>query len=282
MVENEGLKEKYQHGTRDFPIMVHHSPGLIAPYHWHDEYEFLYMNSGSAFLRIGTEVIHLEAGQCVFINKGTLHSLYTEGINNFDFCAIVFDSSLIFGEIDICNKYMSSKYVIKSKFTTDNQAERSLINKILEIRELYSYASFGYEIKIKSILLDIFHIIFENGLFEVKYENENPKDSNNLENVISYIHTNYRENITVSGLAKECGYSVSHFTRFFKAITGKSPVEYVNRYKIYVACKILQSTDLSILQVALESGFDNVGYFIKTFSKYTGLTPYKFKKSGLF
>lgn len=278
-MNNAELKEREQHGTNEFPIKVHHPSGLTAPYHWHDEYEFLFMNFGSAHCRIGAEILELNEGECAFIKGGVLHSLFVEDRVDFDFHAIVFHPTLIFSDIDVCNKYISSKYSIKNRFSPNHEAERRIIEMIKLLINIYENRYFAYEITVKSLLLQIFSLIFENGLYDIEKETENNKDTKNLEKVISYIHSNYRRHLSVGDLAEVCGYSTSHFTRFFKAITGKSPIEYINRYKIYLACGMLKSTPLSILDVALECGFENVGYFIKTFKKYTNYTPYEFKKA---
>jgi hypothetical protein len=50
-----GYKENTRHGAVEFPIELYHSRGLIAPYHWHDKCEFVYMNEGSVCCRIGAE-----------------------------------------------------------------------------------------------------------------------------------------------------------------------------------------------------------------------------------
>jgi len=278
-MKNVEFKEQRQHGIKEFPIEVYHSAGFMAPYHWHDEYEFLYLNAGSAYCRIDADLLELNQGECAFIKGGVLHSLFVEDKADFEFYAVVFHPALIFNEIDVCNKYISPEYAIKNKFSPVYDSERSVIEIIKLLMDVYEGKSFAYEIRIKSLLFDIFSIIFENGLFEIDMDTKNKKDTKNLKKVISYIHSNYRSHISVYDLAEECGYSVSHFTRFFKEITGKSPIEYINRYKIYLACGMLKSADISVLDVALECGFENVGYFIRTFKKYTGYTPYQFKNT---
>ncbi len=273
------LKEKSLHGTKEFPIQVYHPIGLMASYHWHEECEFIYMNSGSALIRLGAESFELKEGECAYIKAGALHSITMEDNVPFDFYAIVFHPSLLTGEMDICSKYLSTKYVIMEHFIP-RPREIEVIETVKLLCLVFEAKAFAYELKIKSCLYSIFSCIFEYGFFREEDYVENKKLTQKLEKVIRYIHMNYRSSLTIQELAAVSGYSISHFTRFFKELTGKTPVEYIIRQRIYSSCDLLKHTGLSVLEVSLECGFDNVGYFIKTFKKYMNCTPYQYKRKS--
>ena len=55
-------------------------------------------------------------------------------------------------------------------------------------------------------------------------------------------------------------------------------IEYLNFYRIEIACEQLLSTDLSVTDIAINCGFNDVSYFIKTFKKYKGITPKQYIK----
>jgi AraC-like DNA-binding protein/mannose-6-phosphate isomerase-like protein (cupin superfamily) len=271
------LKEKTHHGSKEFPIEVYKATGLMASYHWHDECEFIYITSGSACIHIGVDSFELKEGDCAYVKADALHSISTDDNDNFAFYAVVFHPSLIFSDIDICNKYLSSKYIIKDRFSPKDK-EAIVIEAIELLCKTYENKPFAYELKIKSYLFFIFSHIFEYGLFQMEDFSENKRAVEKLEKVIKYIHANCLTHISISELAGICGYSVSHFTHFFKELTGKTPIDYINRQRIYYACDMLKQTNLSVLEVSLECGFEHVGYFIKTFKNYTEYTPYKYKQ----
>lgn len=279
-MKNYDLKEKVHHGTIDFPIEVYHATGLMASYHWHEECEFIYITSGCACIRIGVNSFELKEGDCAYVSANALHSISTENHHNLGFYAIVFHPSLIFSEIDICNKYLSPKYTINNCYF-QNVENSYIIDEIKQLCVTYENKLFAYEMKIKAYLYNIFTHIFECGLFHVEENMESKKTINKLEKVIKYIHTNCNSNIAVEQLAKVSGYSVSHFTRFFKELTGKSPIEYVNRQRIYHACDMLNKTNLSVLEISFACGFEHVGHFINIFKKHTGYTPQKYRKYEL-
>ena len=66
--------------------------------------------------------------------------------------------------------------------------------------------------------------------------------------------------------------------RFFKMNTGITLFEYLNKIKTDFACKLLMNKDLVILDVCLDSGFNNISHFNKQFKKITGVPPSEYRK----
>lgn len=69
-----------------------------------------------------------------------------------------------------------------------------------------------------------------------------------------------------------------YFCRFFKKALGKSPVSYINEYRIKQAIILLQTTDLPVMDICLDCGFHNLGNFLREFKKDTGFTPLQYRK----
>ena len=64
----------------------------------------------------------------------------------------------------------------------------------------------------------------------------------------------------------------------FKKAIGHSPIEYLNEYRIRQAKRLLEKTDLQVMEVCLECGFNNLGNFLQEFRKHTGTTPLQYRK----
>jgi AraC-like DNA-binding protein len=103
------------------------------------------------------------------------------------------------------------------------------------------------------------------------------KHSNNeiirFQRVFAYLIEHYREEITLNKISEIAHLSPTSFCRFFKSITGKTFLEVVNEYRIQHACLLLKKNELSISQIAFESGFNDVPYFNKLFKKLKGVNP---------
>ncbi|MGL5479384.1 MAG: helix-turn-helix domain-containing protein, partial [Clostridium sp.] len=72
--------------------------------------------------------------------------------------------------------------------------------------------------------------------------------------------------------------SPSYFSRLFKKETGKTVISYINEEKIEKAKELLKNTYLPIINISLDLGFDDCGYFIRVFKKATGVTPKVFRE----
>ena len=96
--------------------------------------------------------------------------------------------------------------------------------------------------------------------------------------VIRYI-TNHPRTASLEKIAHHFGRSKSHISHLFKTNTGKTVRAYCNELKLYGARNLLCSTDLSVTEIALESGFEDTSYFVSLFKNKYGSTPYRYKRS---
>ena len=68
-----------------------------------------------------------------------------------------------------------------------------------------------------------------------------------------------------------------HVCRFFKSSTGLTVFEYLNKIKIDYSCKLLLNTDMNIVDISFDCGFNNLSHFNKQFRKFIGKTPTQFR-----
>lgn len=98
-----------------------------------------------------------------------------------------------------------------------------------------------------------------------------------LRRVVDYIHDNLSEDLTLermSGLAAMSGF---HFSRAFKAATGKSPLQYVIAERISLAKVLLKTTSLTVSDISFRTGYNDLSRFGQHFKRATGTTPAKFR-----
>lgn len=100
-------------------------------------------------------------------------------------------------------------------------------------------------------------------------------DVNNiiLQPALAFIQKNYHQSIGLDEMAALCNISASYFSKLFNKVVGENLAYYVNRIRITKARQLLETSDTSILNLAMDIGFDDSGYFIKVFKKLTGETP---------
>ena len=92
-----------------------------------------------------------------------------------------------------------------------------------------------------------------------------------------YIEEHYMEKISVERLADEAATSSRNFVRRFKKATFNTPTEYMQRVRIEVAKKNLESSTMSILEAMLSTGYNDDKTFRTLFKKYAGMTPLEYR-----
>jgi len=87
--------------------------------------------------------------------------------------------------------------------------------------------------------------------------------------------------IYISDLAQLVNMSEDNLFKFFKTLTGKTPIGYINLYRIEMAEGLLRDNHIPLTEICFSVGFDNISYFIKTFKKYKNCTPKEYRKKLL-
>ncbi|MEM7480381.1 MAG: AraC family transcriptional regulator [Acidobacteriota bacterium] len=96
--------------------------------------------------------------------------------------------------------------------------------------------------------------------------------------VLAFIERNYGSDIGVEDLAREAGLSSSHFSRLFKRSLGQSPHQFLMKYRVERAAEMLvRRPDRPLAQVALDAGFSDQAHFSRTFKRFAGATPTRYR-----
>lgn len=101
-----------------------------------------------------------------------------------------------------------------------------------------------------------------------------------LEKAINTIEQNYNTKLHLEDMLQEIHVSKYYFIKLFKQYKGISPYEYLIRFRINQAKKLLLQSDMNVYEIALQVGFDDSNSFIRCFKKYTNSTPLKYRNSG--
>lgn len=99
-----------------------------------------------------------------------------------------------------------------------------------------------------------------------------------LRPIFRYLHEHRGETVSLKQAALLCHISPSHFSRLFTKETGENYSTFITHLKINWSKQLLTETDMSIAQMSEELGYNEAGYFIKTFKKFEGVTPLHYRK----
>ena len=280
----ENLKEHKLHGDTMLPAalytVTHNNMGRILPHHWHSELEFIYIEVGKAIFTIDNEDILVNAGECIFVNSGHIHS----GVSKTQVCSyssVVFSTNFLSNIFDACHEFfdgiITNKFIIFQHYKCENPLQESVISELKYIIKELENKDMAYALSIKSKLLWIFTMIFRNSLYTIKLDTHkdllSTKKQNSLKLILSYIFQNYNKKLKLIEISEHLNLSPQYLCKFFKELTGTNIVEYINHYRIDKASSLLKISSLSITDISLECGFENLSYFNRVFKKQLGCTP---------
>lgn len=104
-------------------------------------------------------------------------------------------------------------------------------------------------------------------------------DHPEINKVLKYIHQNYNKKLTVKSLAKRVAMDENYLSTLFKKETSETLINYIHKFRIEKAKKVLIETNLTITQISEKVGFFNDNYFIKIFKRLTSYTPKSYRES---
>ena len=288
-MDKSSMRENRIHGNSMFPLMVYYSESPqgenLFDCHWHNEMELLLITKGKVLIQIENAYCELSEGQAAIIGSGDIHAAFAIDHSPCSFKAIVFNQDILSSQsYDIMQeKYMEPLkrkiFHLPSYLKGEQSWEKDIINKFNEIFKIYSGKKLGYELSIKALLYLILSDIFSNDGFSSRKE-RTPSEiyqSERLKSVLNYIHENYSKKLTIKDMSQIVNMSEGHFCRFFKQMVRRTPIDYLNNYRMNEATKLLLEKDKKIFEVALDVGFDNFSYFINIFKHYLNCTPSQYR-----
>lgn len=249
--------------------------------HWHEHLQIFYIVSGQGYIRCAAKAYNVIPKDIVIVNSREMHYLESRK-DNFKFYLIRIDLPFLFSnQIDLCQtKYLaplSENLILFKNLIRDNLDIISCVETII-----YEYNSqeIGYELAIKSSLYSLMVLLMRNCVDRFvtpKQLTHKINTAKRFREIFDYIENNYSREISSSDLAEIAHVSTYYFCRIFKQITGQTPTEYITELRIRKSIDLLKADTLSITQIAMQCGFNDINYFSRVFKRRYGISPSKFQ-----
>lgn len=255
----------------------------FVPLHWQDSVEIIYVKRGRGIVQVNYEIFRAQQGDIFLVMPGHLHGLRGIPGERMEYENIIFDLSFLGGgNIDICSqKYLQPMAGGKIKLPVhvgrDNPLHMEVSAYLDAADRLCAARPTGYELGVKGRLLLLFSVLFQHALEQEDREAER-EHVQKLKKVLARIERDYDKKLTIRDMADECGYSESHFMRWFKEATGSGFSGYLIQYRLEKAAFALRNSSDKVLQIAQQSGFDNLSNFNRLFKKKFGVSPSRFRQ----
>ncbi|WP_133257578.1 AraC family transcriptional regulator [Paenibacillus montanisoli] len=283
------MRENRRHGSPGVPVglyrMERAAGDPILDNHWHEEAEFLAVESGEAVFQIGLSTYEVRAGEVLFIPGGELHGGYALNGAACTYAALVFDMEWLLSHGDsatlqVLEPIRRGRLLPEPHAVKDTELASALYSHLERLLSLEHSDDPAKPLRLKAGLYELFAEYVSRDAFS-RSEPRSPLDAHTQERlkaVLTYIDTHYARKLTIKELAHEAGMSEGHFTRVFKSFMRKTPVEYINLLRIRIAAALLAERKTSVGEAALETGFDNFSYFCKIFRTVYQCTPSEYRQ----
>ena len=285
-----GTKEELLPGfEKDFPYIASRAEldkyiECYVPWHWHRTVELFYVESGSIEYDTPKGKMLFPAGSGGMVNSNVLHmtKAISQRERNVQLLHI-FDVSLLAGEQGsrIEQKYIAPvitavQIEIIPLFPGNREDERIL--KLLIDSFRLSSEEFGYEIKLREALAQIWLMLFELSSSMREKKDGYSKSNDKIKLMMIYIHEHYREKISIQDLAAAAYLSERECYRVFHDCLHMTPVEYITSYRLQVACQMLAKSQETVTFISHECGLGSSSYFGKVFREYAHCSPIEYRK----
>ena len=280
---NQKLKEAVIHGSKEYPFAVYDmqniGPSFHVSLHWHEEMEIIYVYEGPLYVTIDNQDYIGHNGDIFIVNPKEIHKMHVQD-NYVRYGTLLFSpDSLLFSENDeITRKFLNPVCMgdITFQHTGDNpNLTRELFTLIVKIVKLNKEKVPAYRLGTKALLLEIIFLLFHYG---INQEGLNPEKNSTLNReIISYIGERYTENMTLTDIADTFHMSYKYFSRYFKNNFNTTLSDYIMKLRLERAELLLSSTELSVTDISMQTGFNNISFFIRSFKKAYGMTPLQYR-----
>lgn len=288
IVTDKDGKEIVERGTPLFPLSVHDNdmhafPSHFVPWHWHDECEVVHVVDGELVLELPGVKTTLKAGSAAFINSNVLHAMRPASQDQCRAATIAFGEDIVGGAP---SSVYRARYVLPVLHDERFHAcildgssawEREAIALTEQIEAAHAASQFGYELRIRNLLSDIWLLLLANAETAM---DEAPSPDPYIRKLLTYVHTNYGNELTLESIAASAGVSVRTCTRSFRQQLQMSVFGYVNEYRIKKAAEQLLMTDATVTEICFACGFSDPGYFSRRFRVQTGMTPREYRRTA--
>lgn len=288
-IEKNG-RERARHGSIAFPLACYDNDCAkdAIPWHWHDEAEVLFMVKGQALIHGTKGKLLLQEEEGCFINAETLHFIEKGEKEDCRFYSMVFHPRLVGGASDsifYCHylqRILQHKELDSLRFSPDIPWQKTALSHLRESWKLCADKKEAYEFYVRRHLSELFILLLQNcpkSPPDVRHKKA-ACQAERSKQMLQYIHEHYKEEISLSQIARSASLSKSECLRCFQSTIHSTPIRYLRAYRIQKACALLQEENLSIGEIALSCGFQDFSYFTKTFREVKGMTPGAYRIRG--
>ena len=257
------------------------TPGLNDYYYWHfhPEYEIVFVTGASGTRHIGDHISRYEGSDLVLIGPYIPHLNFDYGVRTDceqvvvqmkeDFLGKDF---MLLPEMEKCQQLFENA---RTGIAFTGETKIKVGEMLMQLAEA---SPFDRMMKLLSIFGELAASVETESLNARPLENLSDfKEQQRMQRIHRYVEDHYQQQPESHEAASLVNLSTAAFCRYFKKSTSMTFTDYVNKYRINQAKKLLLM-DKNVTEACFDSGFENLSHFNRTFKKFAGENPSSFRK----
>lgn len=253
--------------------------------HWHNSFELIEVVEGRFYCNVDGSEFLINKGNICIINRGRLHHIYTED-SNASICrkkTIIFNPDYFIKDQNIYEKYilplLEKDAFAHIQFNIKKGIGLDINTLMKEIEALEDEKPIGYELEEYSLIYKVIRYLYL--AYQSSKQSIHTTYDSNVQiqrNMTSFIHEHFNSKIGLEDIADAGQVSKSTCIRLFHKYTGKSPIDFLNSYRLQMSAEKLVATSEQITEIAYACGFSQPSYFNRLFLKEYNMTPNQYRK----
>lgn len=283
--------EHFQAAHRHYHIYRIRGSELAHRTHYHNYFQVCYVICG--------EIVHCQEGQAVRLGPGDAfiippgfpHSLHFESTYS-EVYSLVFEESLFHAGFARSNAHqfltglrtgsVLSGQAVRLRVVLD-ESQRTSVLSLLDCLLRHQESDCPAELSAAPSLISCVVYLLAQGYYQQPHNARQMDELINYNSALHqctrYIDSHYKENISLTALAKQFGLSRSAFCAVFPQFTGLSPRRYIAQKRILEAQILIRShPELQLGQIAAEVGYEDTTTFYRNFLRVAGVSPSKYRE----
>lgn len=260
--------------NRDLPFKMFLFEGADGNYfrerHWHREVEIFAVFTGGLTFLLEDRRYTLSEGQMIVVNSNEVHAIEAPIPNR---------TLVIQIPLDLFSDYLSAAGMISFRHRLPEvDAEATRITSDLD--RYYEAHLSGYELKARSLFYELLYLLV------TRYRRETIapelvsqyRNLNRLSRIADYLQQNYTRDLTLEEVSRTFNYAPTHLAHMFRKYAGTTFKAYLQQIRLEHAARDMDTTDLSLGEIALANGFANAKAFAHVFRAKYGILPSQYER----
>lgn len=281
------LKYRYDFDNNIFPewYVYYNYPNHMFDYHYHEALEIIFLKEGRIKVIGDFGTFILKKGDILIANCNEVHSGFFEKMSKelVDYTAVLIDVRRLFDlsthtAKDMLKKLLMRNIAAKNHITSSMDGHEDLKSIIQRVEKYYDSGNLlDSELLKTGLATELLAVMELSGIFYKTKTDPKTKDKDFSAHVLNYVQANYKEKISTKTASSFFAYDEAQFCRLFKKHFNMTFIEFVNFYRIKIACcHNISDKSATIEHVSKSVGYDNYSYFCRNFKKYVGISPKEF------